>query len=135
VAMDVKSAFEPDAYSAATGIPVKQIKPMLDKIMATRDLLMESGSGPQPKIDHEFRTTVVDGIHKPSDFTRIAESFSRYSEEHPGSSVKAYYLQAYRDSEGQIDPAGLCVPSREFLNTCMENLSYDIPSVQIRGEE
>ena len=135
VAMDVKSAFTPRRYSLATGIPMDKIQPLLDKIIETRNLLLAAGADPFPRVEYEFRTTVVSGIHTYSDFIDIAAEFRHRDIEHPGHRVRNYYLQAYRNSDGQIDPTGLCVPSREFLNTCMENLSCDIPSVRIRGEE
>ncbi|MDP2909607.1 MAG: anaerobic ribonucleoside-triphosphate reductase activating protein [bacterium] len=47
------------------------------------------------KIDFEFRTTVVPGIHKKEDFVKIAEQIG-------GSNVK-YYLQSFR-AEKTLNP-------------------------------
>ena len=54
-------------------------------------------------LDYEFRTTVVKELHKESDFREIGKWLK---------SAKAYYLQAYRDSEEVLQP-GFSSYSRE----------------------
>ena len=75
VAMDVKSA--PAGYAAATGTDV-DFAPFAESVA----LICQSG------IAHEFRTTVVKGIHKTEDLVAIAA--------HLGD--EPYFLQGFVDS-------------------------------------
>ena len=60
VAMDVKAPLG-DAYERCTGVPVD-----CDAIQASIDLLRSCG------VEHEFRTTVVPGLHTEEDIIEIA---------------------------------------------------------------
>ena len=77
VAMDIKAS--PVNYGRAAGCPGCD----MDRIRESVSLLQTSG------ISHEFRTTVVKGIHTVEEFDEIGRFLA-------GS--KAYYLQAYQDS-------------------------------------
>ncbi len=72
VAMDVKAPFDEESYSHLSGV---SLKGGLDSIKETIDIILTSG------VDHEFRTTVVPGVHTVGDIERISESVigaSRY---------------------------------------------------------
>ena len=75
VAMDVKSS--PDGYAAASGVPVD-----VDKIRESMSIIKNSG------LPHEFRTTVVAGLHSESDIVDAARLV--------GDSP--YFLQSFVDS-------------------------------------
>ncbi len=77
VAMDVKHS--PEKYGEAAGIPELDFEPFRKSIR----YINESG------VDHEFRTTVVKGIHTAEDILKICEEIG------PGSK---YFLQMYVDS-------------------------------------
>jgi pyruvate formate lyase activating enzyme len=81
VAMDIKAGFS--NYDKATGI--KNID--INKIKESIELVKKFP-------EHEFRTTVVKGIHTPQDIVEIAEFFS--GEEY-------FYLQQFVDSGMLID--------------------------------
>jgi len=61
IAMDFKAPLD-DRYAAATGISVD-----VDAVERSIDIIRKSG------IDHEFRTTVVPGIHTKEDVVEIAK--------------------------------------------------------------
>ena len=65
VAMDVKAPLD-ERYSRAAGVPVD-----CGAIAASVRLLRESG------VAHEFRTTVVPGLHAPADIVAIAQFLGR----------------------------------------------------------
>lgn len=111
VAMDIKTS--PERYSILTGIP----HPDLNAIYESVDFLM-SGN-----LDYEFRTTVVKKLHKESDFREIGMWLK---------GAKAYYLQAYRDSEEVLQP-GFSSYSREELLHFRSILLESISLVEIRG--
>lgn len=75
IAMDIKSSLE--NYEKAAGCKVDT-----ERIKLSVEMIMKSN------IDYEFRTTVVPGLHKKSDFMAIAEWLN---------GAKSYYLQEYRD--------------------------------------
>lgn len=69
-------------FCAVDNIPTSPADTMIDHVMRSSQLLMTS------RIDYEFRTTTVRGLHSAEDFEDIADWLS-------GS--KAYYLQSFRD--------------------------------------
>lgn len=111
IAMDIKSA--PDNYSSLTGVPC----PDLHAIKKSVSFLLEG------HIDYEFRTTVVRELHSERDFIEIGEWLK---------DAKAYYLQAYKDSEDVLQP-GFSSFSLEELNYFRSILQKTIPLVKIRG--
>lgn len=110
VAMDIKAC--PSNYHNLTGV-----NPDLDAIHETANWLL-NGS-----LDYEFRTTVVRELHSENDFREIAEWLS---------GAKAYYLQAYRDSDGVLVP-GFSACSEEEMKNYRDILLRTIPVVEIRG--
>ena len=81
VAMDIKAS--PERYSVAAGLEALDMKRIRESIR----LLKESG------IPHEFRTTVVKGIHRKEEFEEIGRLLQ---------GCPAYYLQGFRESESMI---------------------------------
>ena len=74
IAMDIKNSPKKYSKTAGTKVDIKRIRLSVDLIMNS-------------KIDYEFRTTVVPGIHNERDFEDIAYWIK---------GAKAYYLQEYR---------------------------------------
>ena len=111
VAVDIKAC--PDNYKTLTGLD----NPDVDAVKETVEFLMKG------KLDYEFRTTVVRELHTERDFREIGQWLK---------GAKAYYLQAYRDSEGVLKP-GFGSYSLEELKGFREILLETIPLVEIRG--
>lgn len=111
VAMDIKSSRQ--NYSKVSGcasLPMDAIRESVE--------LLRSG-----KMEYEFRTTVVRELHDAEDFRDIAGWLS---------GCRAYYLQAYRESEHVIRPAFTSYTRRE-LEDFRRILLEKIPLVEIRG--
>lgn len=111
IAMDIKAC--PDNYGTLTGLG----RPDVRAVKETAEFLMKG------KMDYEFRTTVVKELHSERDFREIGQWLK---------GAKAYYLQAYRDSEGVLKP-GFCSYSLEKLREFQKILLETIPLVEIRG--
>lgn len=111
VAMDIKAS--PKNYSVAAGLNVLDF----GKIQESIRLLGESG------IPHEFRTTVVKGIHTKEEFEDIGRALK---------GCPAYYLQEFRESDSMIG-AGF----HSFLPEDMEEMAdivrNFIDEVKLRG--
>lgn len=112
VAMDVKAARS--NYQKACGADL-----IMDKIEESVELLKNSN------IPYEFRTTVVKGIHDISEFEEIGRWLC---------GCKAYFLQAYVDSENVIS-AGYEAFAKEDMETMAEIARKYIDKVVIRGVE
>lgn len=112
VAMDIKSS--PSGYAAAAGIDID-----VDKIRASIELIKNSG------ISHEFRTTVVAGIHTKEDVIEAARLV--------GDSP--YFLQSFVDSGdligGGVGNLGAFSPD-EMHALCEAACSF-APLCQVRG--
>ncbi len=81
IAMDIKACRE--NYAVAAGVPGLDVAIIAESI----EIIKNSG------IPYEFRTTVVQGIHNVEEFEEIGKWLM-------GS--RAYYLQAFRESENMI---------------------------------
>lgn len=113
VAMDIKSSQQ--NYSKVAGcasLPMDAIRESVD--------FLKSG-----KMEYEFRTTVVRELHDADDFRDIADWLS---------GCRAYYLQAYRESEHVIRPEFTSYTRKE-LEDFRRILLEKIPLVKIRGIE
>ncbi len=82
VAMDIKNSLENYAKTTNSNVDVERIR-------LSVELIRNSG------IDYEFRTTVVPGLHKESDFAKIGKWLE-------GS--KKYVLQVFEDKGKILDP-------------------------------
>lgn len=91
VAMDIKASPVTDWYKKLMQEGIK----MVDIEESVEFLKAYSASSGQADFDFEFRTTVVQGVHKKEDFTEITKWIG-------GKNIK-YYLQNFRP-EKTIDP-------------------------------
>lgn len=110
-AMDIKSS--PKNYGKAVGLESPDLTPIFDSVQ----YLMSSG------LEYEFRTTVVRELHSMEDFEAVGEWLK---------GCRAYYLQAYKDSENVIQ-RGFSSCSKEELERFREVLKKTIPLVELRG--
>lgn len=112
VAMDIKNA--PALYAATAGLRALD----LSVIERSKNLLLEG------RIDYEFRTTVVKGLHTEESLCEAA----RWIE-----GAREYYLQQYRDSGNLLRPEGLGAFSKEEMHALREAVAAILPVVQLRG--
>lgn len=110
-AVDIKAC--PENYPSLCGM----LHPNLDAIRETVDFLLHG------KMDYEFRTTVVKELHNEHDFVQIGQWLK---------GARAYYLQAYKDSDEVLQP-GFSSYSLEELEHFRAILQATIPVVGIRG--
>lgn len=111
VAMDIKSS--PSHYKTVAGCAHLDLYAIKESVEYLKSSVPE----------YEFRTTVVRELHTADDFAAIANWLS---------GCRAYYLQAYRDSESVIHP-GFSSYSREELEAFCKILRKKIPLVALRG--
>ena len=114
VAMDIKASMNNKIYEDIMGEGVK-----LDDIKESVNFLKNSG------VDFEFRTTVVNSVHKKEEFIDIAEWIG-------GPNIK-YYLQSFRP-EKTIDPEFEKIePFKEdFLHQIVKEISSYFKICQVR---
>ena len=112
VAMDVKNS--PALYAATAGLESLD----LAAIERSRDLLL------QGRVDYEFRTTVVKGLH-------TAESLRETASWIGGA--KAWFLQQYRDSGRILHAEGLGSFTEEEMKTLAAAAAERYPAVKLRG--
>ena len=112
VAMDIKN--DPALYARTAGLRALD----LSAIERSKNLLLEG------RIDYEFRTTVVKGLHTRESLLEAA----RWIE-----GAKEYYLQQYKDSGNLIRPEGLGAFSNEEMHALCEAVAEILPTVQLRG--
>lgn len=111
VAMDIKNS--PDKYPETVGVPGFDITPVAESVR----LLEESG------VDHEFRTTVVAGLHTADSMKRIGEWLRN---------TEKYFLQNFVDSGALIVPGTVGV-SREMMEQFLDIIRQYIPRAELRG--
>lgn len=113
VAMDIKASLP--NYGRAAGYP----EPDLSRIEESIALLKGCG------IPYEFRTTVVQGIHTPSEFEDVGRLLA---------GCRAYYLQAFRENEHVIQEGFQAFP-REIMEEIAKRAGKYIDKVELRGVE
>ncbi len=111
VAMDIKNS--KDNYGKTVGIADFSLAPVEESV----DILMGSG------VPFEFRTTVVDALHSPSDF----ESIGRWL-----AGPEPYFLQNFKDSGDLIVP-GMTGKTPEEMEECLRAVKPFIPNASLRG--
>lgn len=111
VAMDIKNS--PRLYAQTAGCPVD-----LAVLQESIALLERSG------VEHEFRTTVVKGLHDGESLREAAELIA---------GTKRYFLQGYADSGHVLAPAGLSAFSREEMEALAGQVRPLVPGVALRG--
>ncbi|MCJ7836664.1 anaerobic ribonucleoside-triphosphate reductase activating protein [Cuneatibacter sp. NSJ-177] len=111
VAMDLKGP--KSKYAAIAG----REELSLDRIEESAAYLLKG------TVDYEFRTTVVPELHEEADFPEIGEWIR---------GAKAYYLQAYKDSEYVLDRR-FTSPSEDFMETLRKLVLPFVPNTALRG--
>ena len=114
VAMDVKNSKE--KYERTVG--VTGVLPAVERSVE----LLRAG-----KTQFEFRTTLVDELHEPEDFTAIGRWIA---------GAERYFIQGFVDS-GDILAGGdaFHAASREKAAACLEAVKPYIPNAELRGAE
>lgn len=113
IAMDIKASRS--NYEKATGMSHIEWQ----RIEESVELIKRSG------VSHEFRTTVVKGIHEIGEFEEIGRFLQ---------GADAYFLQSYQDSEAVLKP-GCSAFSRDILEEMAERARKYIARVELRGVE
>ena len=111
VAMDIKNS--PESYNEACGADVD-----IEKIRKSVEYLKASG------IAHEFRTTVVKGIHTAEKIAECAKWLG---------ANERYYLQSYKVSDDIIAPNGLSAFSEDELKSILTAAKHFDPQTELRG--
>ena len=112
IAMDIKAGFS--NYLKVCAINDSEFK---KKITVSIDIIMNS------KINYEFRTTCVKGLHSTNDFYEIREMIN---------GAKKYFIQDFKKSPNMGDV--LFLPfTREELEIFKDIVSKNVEFVDIRG--
>ena len=111
VAVDFKNCY--DKYALTTGIENLDVNPF----KKTVEFLLSG------KVDFEFRTTVVKGIHQTQDIVQIAKTIR---------GAKRYFLQSFVDS-GDLISEGLCAISPEDMQKMADLARAFVTNTEIRG--
>lgn len=111
VAMDIKSS--PEGYQTLAGVENFDIAPVL----RSAELLMEG------RVPYEFRTTVVNPLHRPEDFESIGTWLRGDS---------PYFLQAFVDS-GAIIADGLSAYDESAMHELLDIVKKYLPRAELRG--
>ncbi len=111
VAVDFKNTYE--KYPLTTGIENLDITPF----KKTVEFLLSG------KVDYEFRTTVVEGIHETQDIVEIAKTIK---------GAPRYFLQSFVDS-GDLIMNGLCAISPENMKKMALLAGEFVTNTKIRG--
>ena len=112
VAMDIKNA--PALYGKTVGIEPYDLK----NVERSKDFLLSG------KVEYEFRTTVVRGLH-------TAESLIGAAKWIEGA--KEYYLQQFKDSGDIIALQGLGAYNETEMRALADAVRPIIPAVEVRG--
>ena len=112
VAMDIKNA--PALYAKTAGLE----RFALDGVTRSKNFLLEG------RVDYEFRTTVVKGLHTADSLIEAA---------HWIEGAKEYYLQQYRDSGAILDSTGLSGFDADEMHALADAVRPIVPTVQVRG--
>ncbi len=110
VAMDIKN--RPEKYAETVGLPAMPA--------GVRESAAYLLSGAVP---YEFRTTVVEELHEPSDFEAIGKWIA---------GAERYFLQRFTDS-GDLIGEGMSAPSVEKMEACLAAVRPYVPNAALRG--
>ena len=114
VAMDIKNA--PTLYAKTTGIPGLDLNP----IQRSKDYLLEG------RVEYEFRTTVVKGLHTKESLVEAAKWIE---------GAKEYYLQQFKDSGDILNIEGLGAFSDAEMHALKAAVAPYVPTAELRGVE
>ena len=112
VAMDIKNS--PELYGKTVGLESFDIK----NVERSKNFLLEG------RVDYEFRTTAVKGLHTESSIREAAKWIE---------GAKEYYLQQFKDSGDILDLKGLGAFDEEEMKKLKLAAAEFIPHVQLRG--
>ena len=112
VAMDIKNS--PALYAKTIGLEKFDLRPIEESIA----ILMEG------RVDYEFRSTVVKGLHSEESLKDAARWIS---------GAKEYYLQQYKDSGNVLDAQGLDSFTDEEMKALREAVAAVLPCTSLRG--
>ena len=112
VAMDIKNA--PAQYAKTIGVPGFSIEP----IDESKNFLLEG------KIDYEFRTTAVKGLHTAQGILEAARFIA---------GAREYYLQQFKDSGDLINTEKLGPFNKEEMDALCAAAREFVPAAQVRG--
>lgn len=112
VAVDIKNS--PALYAKTIGVPGFDLAP----VERSKNYLLSG------KVEYEFRTTVVKGLHTRESLQEAA----RWIE-----GAKEYYLQQFKDSGDVIAIEGLSAFSAEEMHALADAVRPIVPVVQVRG--
>ena len=112
VAMDIKNA--PALYAKTVGLERFD----LAGVTKSKDFLLEG------RVDYEFRTTVVRGLHTEESLLAAAEWIR---------GAREYYLQQYKDSGAILDAEGLGAFDADEMHRLADAVREIIPTVEVRG--
>lgn len=111
VAVDIKNSY--NKYAKTTGIENLDITPL----KRTVEFLLSG------KVDFEFRTTIVEGLHTEADILDIGKTIK---------GAPRYFLQNFVDS-GDLIGEGLCAISLENMKKMQKIAAQFVPNAEIRG--
>ena len=111
VAMDIKNS--PEKYAATCGLSAMDLAPVCRSV----EMLMEG------RTDYEFRTTVVDQLHRADDFEAIGAWIQ---------GARRYALQMFADRD-TVPFGNLSAPAREDMLKYREIASKYVNDAFIRG--
>lgn len=112
VAMDIKNS--PPLYARTA-----DVKDMdLSAIERSKNFLLEG------RVEYEFRTTVVKGLHTKESIAGAAEWIK---------GAKEYYLQQFKDSGDVLKLDGLSAFDENEMHVLADAAAQFVPAVQLRG--
>lgn len=111
VAVDIKNSYS--KYAKTTGIENLDLSPL----KRTIEFLLSG------KVDYEFRTTIVEGLHTEADILDIGKTIK---------GAPRYFLQNFVDS-GDLIGEGLCAISLENMKKMQKIAAQFVPNAEIRG--
>lgn len=112
VAMDIKNS--PELYGVTVGVPGLDLAPIEKSIR----FLLEG------RVDYEFRTTVVRGLHTKESVVRAAKWIA---------GAKEYYLQQFKDSGDVLHIEGLGAFSEKEMHALASAAAEYVPAAEVRG--
>ena len=112
VAMDIKNA--PQLYGKTVGLESFDVK----AVERSKNFLLEG------KVEYEFRTTAVKGLHSEESIREAAKWIE---------GAKEYYLQQFKDSGDVLRLDGLGAFNEEEMNLLKQAAAEFVPVVQLRG--
>ena len=112
VAMDIKNP--PELYAKTAGLERLDMEP----IERSKNFLLEG------RVDYEFRTTAVKGLHTVENIAAAAKWIE---------GAKEYYLQQYKDSGQILAGGGLEAFNEKEMNALADAARPYVPAVQLRG--